>query len=241
MQRDLGHAPAIRARILREANGSYLRDSIDGAITGTVTTFAIVAGVVGANLPAVVALVLGLASLIANGFARAARNYSGATADRDNYDRVLAIERKRIFLNADGKREKIRQILTGSGFTGDEVDRIVTVITSDEALLAKIVTAKEYGLSSPTRSAPQAALSTFTGCTLCGLVPLITYLLADGLTVCIVATASCFFLIGAIKARCSSAKWWRSGIDTFFIGMSVAALALGVGHTLRLLINMPIQ
>jgi putative effector of murein hydrolase len=43
-----------------------------GGIDGTITTFAIVAGVVGADLSGKVVLVLGLANLIADGFAMGA-------------------------------------------------------------------------------------------------------------------------------------------------------------------------
>ena len=46
------HTPeGVRERLAHGARVSYLRDWIYGAIYGGVTTFAIVAGVVGANLP----------------------------------------------------------------------------------------------------------------------------------------------------------------------------------------------
>jgi len=46
-----------------------------------------------------------------------------------------------------------------------------------------------------------------------------------------------FFSIGAIKSRWSLAKWWRSGLATFLIGMLAAALAFGVGFGLRTLFD----
>jgi VIT1/CCC1 family predicted Fe2+/Mn2+ transporter len=66
----------IQERLARDKRGNYLRDWIYGGIDGTVTTFAIVAGVVGADLPGTVVLVLGLANLMADGFAMGAGNYS---------------------------------------------------------------------------------------------------------------------------------------------------------------------
>jgi VIT family len=53
------------------------------------TTFAIVAGVAGANLSASVLIILGLANLIADGFAMAASNYTGTKSEHDDYDRIL--------------------------------------------------------------------------------------------------------------------------------------------------------
>src|SRR5271167_1877588 len=97
----------IAACIAQEARGSYLRDWIYGAINGPVTTFAVVAAVVAAGLPAMVILVLGLANLAAVGFALAARSYCSTKADGDNYDRVVASERKQISLMPPGMREQI--------------------------------------------------------------------------------------------------------------------------------------
>jgi VIT1/CCC1 family predicted Fe2+/Mn2+ transporter len=124
---------AIRARLTRDPSINYLRDWIYGGIDGVVTTFAVVAGVVGADLPAAVVLVLGLANLVADGFAMAAGNYTGTQAERDDYDRLLAVERRHIATIPDGEREEIRQIFAGKGFSGDELERIVAVITSDDS------------------------------------------------------------------------------------------------------------
>jgi hypothetical protein len=63
------HTPAaIRARLSRPRSPSLLRDVLYGAIDGTVTTFAVVSGVAGANLSHRVVIILGLANLIADGF-----------------------------------------------------------------------------------------------------------------------------------------------------------------------------
>lgn len=62
--------PDGRSRLRR-----YLPDVVYGANDGIITTFAIVAGVVGAGLSPVVVLILGLASLVADAVSMAASNY----------------------------------------------------------------------------------------------------------------------------------------------------------------------
>ena len=176
MQYALEHShtrQAIRARLARGPHSNYLRDWIYGGIDGAVTTFAIVAGVAGADLAATVVLVLGFANLLADGFAMAASNYSGTKAEHDDYQRILGIEQKHIALVPDGEREEIRQIFAAKGFSGNDLERIVTVITSDQALWAKTMAVEEYGLSPTPRSPTLAALSTFTAFIMCGLVPLV--------------------------------------------------------------------
>ena len=69
------HQPEdIASRLASGPTASYLRDWIYGGIDGAVTTFAIVAGSVGANLSAKIILILGMANLLADGFSMAAAN-----------------------------------------------------------------------------------------------------------------------------------------------------------------------
>ena len=76
------HSPhAIRCRLEAGPQHSYVRDYVYGAIDGAVTTFAIVAGVAGAQLSGGVVVVLGLANLLGDGFSMAVSNYLG-TRDR---------------------------------------------------------------------------------------------------------------------------------------------------------------
>jgi vacuolar iron transporter family protein len=169
-----------------------------------------------------------------------AGNYSGTKAELDDYVRLLAIERKHIALVPSGEREEIRQIFARKGFSGAELERIVDVITSDEDRWAKTMAVEEYGLSPAVKSPTLAALSTSAAFLLCGLVPLVSYLLAHSLALSVVATGVVFFAIGALKSRWSLAGWARSGLETLLIGMSAAGLSFCIGFGLRALVHVPI-
>ena len=241
MQPALEHShsqEAIHNRLARGPSSSYLRDWIYGGIDGTVTTFAIVAGIVGADLSATVLLLMGFANLLADGFAMAASNYFGTKSERDAYERVLGIERRHIALVPDGEREEIRQIFAAKGFSGDDLDRVVAVITSNPALWIKTMAAEEYGLVATQRSPVLAALCTFTAFILCGCIPLITYLASDSLRACVIATGVTFFCVGAVESRRSPNGWPRSGAETLLIGMGAAALAFAVGYGLSAFLHL---
>lgn len=68
---------------MREAFTHHIRDIFYGANDGIVTTFAIVTGAVGAGFDNVVILILGLASLIADGFSMGVSNYLGSRSERE--------------------------------------------------------------------------------------------------------------------------------------------------------------
>ena len=63
-----------------------IENFVFGAIDGTVTTFAVVAGAIGASLSPSVVLILGFANLLADGFSMSIGNYL-ATKTRHEYIR----------------------------------------------------------------------------------------------------------------------------------------------------------
>ncbi len=62
---------------------TVLRDFVFAASDGIVTTFAIVAGSMGAGLSANVVLILGFANLFADGFSMASGNYLGIKSEME--------------------------------------------------------------------------------------------------------------------------------------------------------------
>lgn len=89
-------APLLEASVaepsaLRRLARRYVRDLVYGANDGLITTFAIVAGVVGASLPTRVVIILGIANLLADGFSMGASNYLSLRSD---VERLGAVERK---------------------------------------------------------------------------------------------------------------------------------------------------
>jgi VIT1/CCC1 family predicted Fe2+/Mn2+ transporter len=71
----------------KSAEKKYLSEFVYGAIDGSVTTFAIVAGVMGASLSSVVVLILGFANLFADGFSMAVSDYLSIKSKNELYKR----------------------------------------------------------------------------------------------------------------------------------------------------------
>jgi vacuolar iron transporter family protein len=66
---------------LRGLAEHYLKDLVYGANDGIITTFAVVAGVAGAQLEARIVLILGFANLLADGFSMGASNFLSIQSD----------------------------------------------------------------------------------------------------------------------------------------------------------------
>jgi VIT1/CCC1 family predicted Fe2+/Mn2+ transporter len=234
------HSPdAIRRRLESGPTHNYLRDWIYGGIDGAVTTLAVVTGVAGAQLSKWIIIALGFANLFADGFSMAASNYLGTRAEHDDWRRLEQIENRHIEIAPEGEREEVRQIFERKGFEGNELERIVELVTSDRERWVRTMLIDEYGLPHAVRSPWIAALSTFIAFLICGLVPLVPYLFGteQSLTVSVVLTGIVFVVIGSIKSKWSTSPWWHSGLTTLLVGAVAALLAYFAGVIVRRLLE----
>ncbi len=240
------HTPeAVRRRLGGAPLVSYVRDFIYGAIDGAVTTFAVVAGVIGAGLSPAIVVVLGTANLIADGFSMAVSNFLGTRAEEQIRRRTRRVEELHVKTVPEGEREEVRQIFVAKGFTGDTLETVVDVITSDESRWVDTMLREEHGLALSGPSAWKAALATFAAFFLVGAVPLLPFVV--GLATAagesspflwsVVLTGAAFFAVGAMKSRVVDQWWLTAGLETLVIGGAASALAFAAGFLLRGLVS----
>ncbi|MGE4424820.1 MAG: VIT1/CCC1 transporter family protein [Solirubrobacteraceae bacterium] len=236
------HTPdAVRRRLGAERRPSVLGDAVLGAVDGAVTTFAVVAGVTGAQLADGIVVVMGTANLLADGFSMAIGNYLGTRAELQQRDRARRDEEHQIETFPDGEREEVRQILAGQGFAGEQLDDAVRVVTGDREVWLDLMMREELGYSADPPRPVAAALSTFAAFLLVGLLPLGAYIvdlawpdqIADPFVWSAVLTLSAFFAVGVAKAGLVGRRRWSSGLETLAVGGSAAVLAYAVGVLLR--------
>lgn len=233
MKEDHSHAPEeIATRLAAGPTAPYLRDAVYGGIDGAVTTFAIVAGVAGADLSDRIIIVLGCANILADGFSMAAANFSGTKAELDQRARLIAVEERHIRDHPNGEREELRQILSARGLSSNVLEQAVAEIASQKRKWIELMLTDEYGLP---RDAPRpwrSAWATFVAFLAAGVVPLAPFVLSihDPFTISIVTTLATFFVIGGLKSRWSLRPWWWSGTETLLIGSVAASVAYAVGR-----------
>ncbi|MHC4974793.1 MAG: VIT1/CCC1 transporter family protein [Planctomycetota bacterium] len=225
------HTPdAIARRVAAATQHSYLGDGVLGAIDGTVTTFAIVAAAAGAGFSGAVALVFGLANVLADGFSMAVSNYLRAKSDRQIVERARAMEAHHIETIPEGEREEIRHVFAAKGFEGKILDEIVDVITRDRERWIDTMITEELGLPLETPLPVRAGITTFVAFMAAGLVPLIALWAfgSSGFLASTIATAATFFTVGLVKARVLGGGLLASGFETLLIGGGAAVLAYSV-------------
>ena len=208
-----------------------LRDLVYGAIDGSVTTFAIVAGVAGAGLPPHVIVALGLANVVADGFSMAAGNYAGTKAERDDARRLRRAETARIADTPEAERAALRDVLAVQGLSGEVLRGAVEQIAQNREAWLRTILRGGYDLRASEPQPMRAALATFVAFLAAGMLPLLPFLLGlpEAFALSTAATLLTFFAIGTLKSRWSLTPWWRSGAETLAIGGAAATLAWWVG------------
>lgn len=236
------HTPeAVSQRLTSGPDHNYLSHFIYGAIDGTVTTFAVVSGVAGAELSVGIVIIMGMANLIGDGFSMAISNYLGTKADQQVREKAKQTEHLHIKHFPEGEREEIKQIFAAKGFTGEDLERAVNVITSDAEQWVNTMLQDEHGLSLSGPQPTRAALSTFVAFVVAGFIPLLAFVLnrsfpdfiSKPFLISSIMTGFTFFLIGALKAKVVDQQWYKSGIETLLVGGSAAVLAYFVGLILK--------
>ena len=235
------HSPdAIRLRLANAPAQGYLGDAVLGAIDGCVTTFAIVAGAVGAGFSGGVVVILGFANLIADGFSMAASNYLGTKSEGERIENIRLAEDGQIEEIPEGEREEIRQIFMRKGFTGEVLEKIVATITANRPLWVETMVREEFGMEMTGRQPSKAAFVTFAAFACAGILPLISFLIPhlEGdarFRISALLTAVTFALVGVAKGILLKRSVWRAGLETLLTGGGAAVLAYAVGAWLRYL------
>lgn len=236
------HTPeAIRSRLESGTRQGYLKDSVFGAIDGTVTTFAVVSSVAGAGLPSGLVVILGVANLLADGFSMASGNFLGTRAENQASRRTRREEELEIEAHPDGEREEIRQIYAAKGFSGDDLENVVEVITADRARWVEVMLQEEHGIQPTQPAAWKAAGATFFAFLCVGTIPLVAYLvdlvapgsISDPFMVAAWMTGVAFVLVGAVKAYVVGQRTWLGALETLVVGALASGMAYGIGYLLR--------
>lgn len=239
------HPEVIRKRSSLEPKRRNISDAVLGGIDGCITTFAVVSGSVGAGFPSFVAVILGFANLIADGFSMAVSNYESSKTEQEYIESIKKAEEMHIDQIPEGEREEIRQIFEAKGFSEELLEKIVDTITADKKIWLDVMLAEEHGLG---KSSPKPAISagvTFVAFVSVGTIPLMPYVLPSldmnqQFAASALLAAAMFFLIGMLKSYVLEKPVFLSGLRTLLTGGAAAALAYFTAHFLREVFNIAI-
>ena len=224
----------------------HFEDFIYGSIDGAVTTFAVIAGVIGASLSPNIVLILGFANLFADGFSMAAANFQSVKARNQFIEMKRKQEEWEIDNMAEQEKDEIREIYKKKGFKDEFLEEIVRIITSRRKVWVDTMMKEELGLIDNEKNPLDSSVSTFIGFNLVGLIPLIPFMVfifignttnPDAFVYSTISVIVSFFLVGMIKGKIVKKSKIKSGFYTLIIGGLASFVAYFVGFGLNFLVK----
>lgn len=220
--------------------GKYLKDMIFAANDGVVTTFAVIAGVAGANLSPLIILIVGFANVLADGFSMATGNYLGTKSEQEFYDHERQKELNEIDTIRDREIEEIREILEKRGYHGQDLEEFVRLLASNKECFADFMMHEELGLFKPDHDSPMRhAAATFISFAIAGTIPLLPYIFAlpNAFLLASILAGLTLFGAGAMRRYFSGKSWLIAGFEVLLVGGAAAVIAYFVGALLRNLVG----
>jgi VIT1/CCC1 family predicted Fe2+/Mn2+ transporter len=222
----------------------YLGEFVYGGIDGCVTTFAVVAGAVGAGLDSSIIIILGFANLLADGFAMSIGAYLSSKSERDNYEKHKQVEYWEVDNLPEVEREEIREIYAAKGFDGALLEQIVDGITADKDRWVDVMMKEELEMQKDERSPILIGALTYASFLLVGIIPLLIYVWDYVGTVrgslfiwSSLLTGMGFLIIGVLKSKVTQTGLFRGVFETLALGAIAALVSYYVGFLLEQLVS----
>lgn len=218
----------------------YLGEFVYGGMDGCVTTFAVVAGAVGAGLDSAIIIILGFANLLADGFAMSVGAYLSTKTEKDNFDKYRTQATKSMEAVLEHEKQEIQKIYSDKGFEGQLLNQVVEVITQDKDRWIDVKMKEGLQMNRPMKSPLLIGGITYVSFLLIGLIPLLIFVIdyvnplnQNLFVTSSILTAGGFFLIGWLKAYVNQTRILKGVTETVGLGAIAATVAYFVGDLLE--------
>lgn len=212
---------------------SKIKEVILGGQDGLVNVLAIALGVAAATFSTRMVLIAGLAATFAESISMAAVAYTSTKAAKEYYLSLRKKELREIKIQPRREKKEVKEIYFHKGFRGQLLNKIVNKITSSKRVWLDTMLSEELHVfpeeyQDPVQSGIIVGISSVVG----SLIPLLPFFLFPIFPAVWWSMAFCaivLFAVGAIKAKVTVGKWWKSGLELAVIGMVAAIVGYAIG------------
>jgi len=210
------------------------RAAVFGVSDGLVTNVALILGMAAAHPGGSVVRLAGLAGLVAGSFSMSAGEYVSMRAQRELFERELALEKREIQTRPEGERRELARIYESRGIDPDTARRLANEMMRTPELALETHAREELGITPSGLGSPiQAAVLSSVTFAVGALLPLLPWLVSGGIAATVgsvVIGAVAALAVGAALAMFTDRAWWRSAFRQLAISAVAAAVTFGIGH-----------
>jgi VIT1/CCC1 family predicted Fe2+/Mn2+ transporter len=222
----------------------YFKEVIYGGIDGIVTTFAVVAGFVGAaasndsalQLTFVVVLLFGLANLFADAASMGLGNFLSVRSEKDLYNSARVAEEKRLQNNPEAETALAVTMLQEKGFSPEDSSTLANIYKKNQEYLLDFIMNNKLEMSDPRGTNPAlTGTATFISFMFFGVIPLLPFILIPSgsistvFTLSVLGTFLALVSLGLLKWRVVGGSILSALIEVVTVGGVAALIAYYVG------------
>ena len=218
----------------RDISGGTQRAAVFGISDGLVTNVSLILGFAGAHPSPGVVRLAGIAGLVAGAFSMATGEYLSVQAQRELFERELAIERKALAESPELERAELIAIYRSKGIDESLAEDLATSMMRSPELALETHAREELGIDPTAVSSPWVvALTSFLTFAVGALLPLLPWLFGSGTaavvgSVAIAAVAAS--AVGAVLGRMSGRSALRGALRQLGVASLAAAVTFGIGR-----------
>jgi len=245
--RDIARDEAVHAKVLRESlgrkgepwhrmeAGGMLRNVVYGFNDGLTANFGLVMGVLGADVPASIVLLSGIAGLVADALSMGSSGYLAAKSEQEVYQHEISLEREEIALMPEIETEELALLYEAKGMPPQAAREAASQVMADPKVALQEKIREELGISGQFASPLREGVLTGTATALGALIPVFPFLFGSGTAAMWTAFSISMlshFAVGAARSLFTGRGLLRSGLDMLLVGLGVAIVAYLVGDLL---------
>ncbi|MGD9889858.1 MAG: VIT1/CCC1 transporter family protein [Dehalococcoidia bacterium] len=226
-----------RERWHRRDRGGSLRAAVFGVNDGLVSNLSLVIGVAGANPEPRFILLAGVAGLLAGSFSMAAGEYVSMSAQREMFERQIALERQELAMDPEQEREELSLLYQAKGVPEREADLMARRLIADPTAALDTMAREELGLDPDALGSPfGAAASSLIAFAAGAVLPVLPYMVGSGtgaFVMSVVLSAIGIALVGSAITLFTG----RSPVVGALRMVAIGAIAAGVTYVVGRLIG----
>jgi VIT1/CCC1 family predicted Fe2+/Mn2+ transporter len=238
---DLSNPNPTRLQQFKDDFREYLGEFVYGGIDGCVTTFAVVAGAEGAGLNTAVVIILGVANLIADGFAMGIGAYLSTKSEAESFLKLRQRKLRAVKDNRPASVDDISDILQSNGVVPELALQSAMMIASNPDKATDFIMKEKDNEAAEDKSPFMMGLVTYMSFIAVGLIPLLAYLgklvipseSVSTFGMATLFTAFGFIAIGLLKSKISETNRLKAIGETLLLGSIAASLAYALGFVLE--------
>jgi len=178
---DVSGTILVREHWHRRDQGGALRAAVFGVNDGLVSNLSLVIGVAGAGPEPRFILLAGIAGLLAGSFSMASGEYVSVSAQREMFERQIALERQELADAPEEEREEIALLYQAKGIPKAQAEQMARKLLTDPEAALDTLAREELGLDPASLGSPWIAAGSSLAAFAAGAVlPVLPYIFLSG-------------------------------------------------------------